>query len=163
LAVKPNAEIGVILIIVRDEEEEVIPTGKGILREGDLLALAGVPEAIDSAREMFMSGRGEHRVRHTTRMRVIHPIRWLRKKRKGPEAMLQGLQQTWLPECNSIRTRPGRVEPGKTHIMYCSRDLRPGLREVVRDLRPIDGVPPCLDVIGASVLIFQVVGVLPDI
>src|SRR3989304_8763935 len=47
--------------------------------------------------------------------------------------------------------------------MSCRRDLRLGLREVVRDLRPIDGVPPRLDVLGASVLILQVIGVLPDV
>src|SRR3990170_8268595 len=39
----------------------------------------------------------------------------------------------------------------------------PKFREVVRDLRPIDGVPPRLDVLGASVLILQVIGVLPDV
>lgn len=36
--------------------------------------------------------------------------------------------------------------------MSCMRDVRLGLREDVRDLRPIDGVPTCLDVPGAPVL-----------
>src|SRR5579863_1988657 len=36
-------------------------------------------------------------------------------------------------------------------------------RVIVGYLRPVDHVPPCLDIFGAAVLIFEVVGVLPDV
>jgi CPA2 family monovalent cation:H+ antiporter-2 len=45
-----------ILMILRDDGEELIPTGKDILRVGDLLALAGTPEAIEAARRLLVSG-----------------------------------------------------------------------------------------------------------
>src|SRR5918993_2369815 len=31
------------------------------------------------------------------------------------------------------------------------------------DLRPVDDIPPGADVVGSAILIFQVVGVLPDV
>src|SRR5215210_3989633 len=37
------------------------------------------------------------------------------------------------------------------------------LLEVPRDLGPVDHVPPRLDVVGPAVLVFEVVGVLPDV
>jgi CPA2 family monovalent cation:H+ antiporter-2 len=45
-----------ILVILRDDGEELIPTGKDILRAGDLLALAGPPEAVEAARRVLVSG-----------------------------------------------------------------------------------------------------------
>ncbi len=45
-----------ILVILRDDGEALIPTGKDILRVGDLLALAGSPEAIEAARKLLVSG-----------------------------------------------------------------------------------------------------------
>jgi len=45
-----------ILVILRDDGEALIPAGKDILRAGDLLALAGSPEAIEAARKVLVSG-----------------------------------------------------------------------------------------------------------
>ena len=45
-----------ILVILRDDGEALIPTGKDILRVGDLLALAGLPEAVEAARRLLVSG-----------------------------------------------------------------------------------------------------------
>jgi CPA2 family monovalent cation:H+ antiporter-2 len=45
-----------ILVILRDDGEALIPTGKDILRVGDLLALAGPPEAVEAARRILLSG-----------------------------------------------------------------------------------------------------------
>jgi CPA2 family monovalent cation:H+ antiporter-2 len=45
-----------ILVILRDDGEALIPTGKDILRVGDLLALAGPPEAVEAARRLLVSG-----------------------------------------------------------------------------------------------------------
>ncbi|NNG46294.1 MAG: TrkA C-terminal domain-containing protein, partial [Deltaproteobacteria bacterium] len=45
-----------ILVILRDDGEALIPTGKDILRVGDLLALAGPPEAVEAARRVLVSG-----------------------------------------------------------------------------------------------------------
>ena len=45
-----------ILVILRDDGEALIPTGKDILRVGDLLALAGSPEAVEAARRLLVSG-----------------------------------------------------------------------------------------------------------
>src|SRR5918992_1708282 len=39
----------------------------------------------------------------------------------------------------------------------------PDGRVPLSDLRPVDGVPPRVDVVGAPVLVFEVVRVLPDV
>src|SRR5690242_14551805 len=44
----------------------------------------------------------------------------------------------------------------------CGRGLRNRL-EALGDLVPVNGVPPCLEVVGALVLVLQVVGVLPHV
>lgn len=60
---KNLAELGVgsltgatILVILRDDGEALIPTGKDMLRVGDLLAVAGSPESVEAARRMLVSG-----------------------------------------------------------------------------------------------------------
>ena len=45
-----------ILVILRDAGKALIPTGKDILRAGDLLALAGSSEAVEAARGILVSG-----------------------------------------------------------------------------------------------------------
>lgn len=48
-----------ILLIMRDPGEAIIPTGKDLLRGGDLLALAGPPEAVAAARRMLEWGQDD--------------------------------------------------------------------------------------------------------
>jgi CPA2 family monovalent cation:H+ antiporter-2 len=50
-----------ILLILRDKDEAIIPTGKDRLREGDLLALAGTTEAVEAAGRMLLSGPDDSR------------------------------------------------------------------------------------------------------
>jgi monovalent cation:H+ antiporter-2, CPA2 family len=45
-----------VLVIMRDKGKAIIPTGKDTLREGDLVALAGAPEAVEAARKLLVSG-----------------------------------------------------------------------------------------------------------
>jgi Trk K+ transport system NAD-binding subunit len=45
-----------VLVIMRDKGKAIIPTGKDTLREGDLVALAGAPEAVEAARKLIVSG-----------------------------------------------------------------------------------------------------------
>jgi CPA2 family monovalent cation:H+ antiporter-2 len=45
-----------ILVVMRDEGKAVIPTGKDILQAGDVLALAGTPDAVDAARKILTLG-----------------------------------------------------------------------------------------------------------
>ena len=45
-----------ILVILRGGEKAMIPSGKDILQAGDVLALAGTPEAVDAARKILILG-----------------------------------------------------------------------------------------------------------
>jgi CPA2 family monovalent cation:H+ antiporter-2 len=45
-----------ILVILRGEGNAVIPTGKDILKAGDVLALAGTPDAVEAARKILTLG-----------------------------------------------------------------------------------------------------------
>jgi CPA2 family monovalent cation:H+ antiporter-2 len=45
-----------VLVVLRGEGEAVIPSGKDILQTGDVLALAGTPDAVDSARKILTQG-----------------------------------------------------------------------------------------------------------
>jgi len=45
-----------ILVITRDEGKSVIPTGKDKLQAGDVLALAGTPDAVEAARTILTLG-----------------------------------------------------------------------------------------------------------
>ena len=45
-----------ILVILRSGEKAMIPSGKDILREGDVLALAGTPDAVEAARKILTLG-----------------------------------------------------------------------------------------------------------
>jgi monovalent cation:H+ antiporter-2, CPA2 family len=45
-----------ILVIMRDEEGSLIPTGKDTLKPGDVLALTGTPEAVGEARRLLLDG-----------------------------------------------------------------------------------------------------------
>jgi CPA2 family monovalent cation:H+ antiporter-2 len=45
-----------ILVVLRGEGKAVIPSGKDILQTGDVLALAGTPEAVDAARKILTRG-----------------------------------------------------------------------------------------------------------
>src|SRR5271170_2120998 len=47
--------------------------------------------------------------------------------------------------------------------MWLRMDLLPSMGEIFFYLRPVDRVPPGLEIFGPAVLIFQVVGMLPDI
>ena len=46
-----------VLVILREKGNSILPTGKEILREGDMLTLAGTPDAVESAREILTRGR----------------------------------------------------------------------------------------------------------
>ena len=46
-----------VLVILRGEGNSILPTGREILMEGDLLTLAGAPEAVKEAREILIRGR----------------------------------------------------------------------------------------------------------
>jgi monovalent cation:H+ antiporter-2, CPA2 family len=45
-----------ILVIMRDEEGSLIPTGKDTLKPGDVLALTGTPDAVGEARRLLLDG-----------------------------------------------------------------------------------------------------------
>lgn len=45
-----------ILVVLRDEGKAVIPSGKDILNAGDVVALAGTPEAVEAARRILTLG-----------------------------------------------------------------------------------------------------------
>jgi CPA2 family monovalent cation:H+ antiporter-2 len=45
-----------ILVIVRNGEPIVLPVGKEVLQAGDLLALAGTPDAIDRGKKLLQTG-----------------------------------------------------------------------------------------------------------
>jgi CPA2 family monovalent cation:H+ antiporter-2 len=45
-----------ILVILRGEGNSILPTGKDILQEGDVLTLAGTPEAVEAARKILSEG-----------------------------------------------------------------------------------------------------------
>jgi len=45
-----------ILVILRGGEKAMIPSGKDILQAGDVLALAGTPDAVDAARKILILG-----------------------------------------------------------------------------------------------------------
>ena len=45
-----------VLVLLRKDKESVVPTGKDTVYPGDLLALAGTPEAVESARRLLVSG-----------------------------------------------------------------------------------------------------------
>lgn len=47
-----------ILVILRGEEGSLIPTGKDVLKAGDILALAGTPDAVHAARRLLLAGPG---------------------------------------------------------------------------------------------------------
>ncbi len=47
--------------------------------------------------------------------------------------------------------------------MQCEVWVLGRLGETPRDFGPIDDVPPGRDVVGATVLIFEVVGMFPDV
>ncbi len=45
-----------ILVILRGDGESILPTGKDILKDGDVLTLAGTPEAVDAAKVILIKG-----------------------------------------------------------------------------------------------------------
>ena len=45
-----------ILVILRGGEKAMIPSGKDILQAGDVLALAGTPNAVEAARKILTLG-----------------------------------------------------------------------------------------------------------
>ncbi len=45
-----------ILVILRGGEKAMIPSGKDILQAGDVLALAGTPDAVEAARKILALG-----------------------------------------------------------------------------------------------------------
>jgi CPA2 family monovalent cation:H+ antiporter-2 len=45
-----------VLVLLRKEKGSVVPTGKDTVYPGDLLALAGTPEAVEAARRLLVSG-----------------------------------------------------------------------------------------------------------
>ena len=47
-----------VLVILRGEGNSILPTGREILREGDMLTLAGSPGAVEAAREILTRGPG---------------------------------------------------------------------------------------------------------
>src|SRR5215218_273358 len=67
--------------------------------------------------------------------------------------------------CLRLRGRSrGRLwRAGLSWISGRGPDLADRLRVALRDRRPIDHVPPGLEVLGAPVLVLEVVRVLPDV
>jgi CPA2 family monovalent cation:H+ antiporter-2 len=51
-----DATDATVLVIVRPEESVILPVGKEVLGEGDVLALAGAAEAVEKARALLRSG-----------------------------------------------------------------------------------------------------------
>ncbi|HXW97600.1 MAG TPA: cation:proton antiporter [Gemmatimonadales bacterium] len=51
-----DATDATILVILREGEPVVLPVGREVLRPGDLLALAGTPEAVKGARHLLQAG-----------------------------------------------------------------------------------------------------------
>ena len=45
-----------ILVVMRGDGNAILPTGKDILRAGDVLTLAGTPEAVEAARALLTRG-----------------------------------------------------------------------------------------------------------
>ena len=56
-----------------------------------------------------------------------------------------------------------RGEQIAEHVLRFSAGRLAGCLEALGDLRPVDGVPPRVDVVRTLVLVLQVVGVLPDV
>jgi CPA2 family monovalent cation:H+ antiporter-2 len=52
-----------VLAIVRDGASVTVPTGDETLRAGDILALAGLPQAIEAARALLLAGPPPDRAR----------------------------------------------------------------------------------------------------
>jgi CPA2 family monovalent cation:H+ antiporter-2 len=50
-----------ILVVLRGEGNSLLPTGKDILQAGDVLTLAGTPEAVEAAKEILLKGPGASR------------------------------------------------------------------------------------------------------
>jgi hypothetical protein len=61
-----------------------------------------------------------------------------------------------------VRIAPSRFDPRENDQLIPGAQS-PGQRVSLRDLPPIHHVPPGSDVIGAAVLVFQVVGMFPDV
>src|SRR5947207_1032622 len=89
-----------------------------------------------------------------------------------------GRTRTVTRPSRAARTRTRRTGRGRVSAMDLPQGKRGGraapLRrrsgrrvalgaEALRHLRPVDHVPPCVDVIGPAVLVFEVVRVLPDV
>ena len=60
---KPMEELNVgsltgakILVVMRSDGNAILPAGKDVLREGDVLTLAGTPEAVEAAKEILTKG-----------------------------------------------------------------------------------------------------------
>jgi CPA2 family monovalent cation:H+ antiporter-2 len=51
-----DATDATVLVIIRPGESVILPVGKEVLREGDVLALAGAEEAVDKAKALLRSG-----------------------------------------------------------------------------------------------------------
>jgi CPA2 family monovalent cation:H+ antiporter-2 len=45
-----------VLVLLRKDGESLVPTGKDTVAPGDVLALAGTPEAVESARRILADG-----------------------------------------------------------------------------------------------------------
>jgi len=45
-----------VLMILRGEGNSILPTGREVLLEGDLLTLAGTPEAVEAAKGLLVNG-----------------------------------------------------------------------------------------------------------
>jgi Trk K+ transport system NAD-binding subunit len=47
-----------VLVIVGREKPVILPVGREVLRAGDILALAGTPDAVEAARTALKTGPG---------------------------------------------------------------------------------------------------------
>src|SRR5436190_14655829 len=75
-------------------------------------------------------------------------MRWRRCRRNRSRTLRlsRGWRRRW--------TVPAATGPAR---------LSAGALEVLAGLRPVDDIPPGVDVVGPLVLVLQVVGVLPDV
>src|ERR1700723_511175 len=88
-------------------------------------------------------------------------------KRAAPFGVPQIMTDSREHIHSEARPAPARNHRGESAIANRGagfvRELLFGVGEVFGYLRPVDCVPPCLDIFGPAVLIFQVVGMFPDV
>src|SRR5689334_14944329 len=122
-----------------------------------MTAVAQIASAASAGRLLDGSEAAGRNARATARRIAASPA--LKRKNFTPASRETNTSVNTMPTPRCARNRNRTVERDMRRSPYA--DL-PSLEPFVH-LGPVDDVPPCADVVGTAILIFQVVRVLPDI